>query len=66
MARVCDLCGKGSMPGHNVSHAKNRSKRRWYPNLHKVRVEVEGQIKTLKICTRCLKSDRVKKAPRFS
>lgn len=65
MAQVCEICGKGSISGHKVSRSKNRSKRRWYPNLHKVRVEVDGTVKTMKICTRCLKSDKVKKAPRF-
>jgi large subunit ribosomal protein L28 len=37
MARVCDICGKGPRFGHHVSHANNKTNRRWYPNLQRVR-----------------------------
>ena len=37
MARVCSVCAKGPATGHNVSHANNRTNRRWYPNLQTVR-----------------------------
>ena len=39
MSRQCDICGKGTQTGHNVSHAQNKSKKVWLPNLQKVRVE---------------------------
>ena len=42
MARVCTVCAKGPVTGHNVSHANNRTNRRWYPNLQTVRMLVEG------------------------
>ena len=64
MARVCTVCGKGPVTGNNVSHANNRTKRRWYPNLQTVRVLVEGSPRRVRVCTRCLKSNRVVKAPR--
>jgi large subunit ribosomal protein L28 len=64
MARVCTVCGKGPVTGNNVSHANNRTKRRWYPNLQTVRVLVEGSPKRVRVCTQCLKSNRVVKAPR--
>jgi large subunit ribosomal protein L28 len=64
MARVCSVCAKGPVTGNNVSHANNRSKRRWYPNLQTVRVLVDGSPKRIQVCTQCLKSNRVKKAPR--
>jgi large subunit ribosomal protein L28 len=64
MARVCTMCGKGPVTGNNVSHANNRTKRRWYPNLQSVRVLVEGSPKRVRVCTQCLKSNRVVKAPR--
>ena len=63
MARVCTVCGKGPITGNNVSHANNRTKRRWYPNLQTVRVLVEGAPKRVRVCTQCLKSNRVVKAP---
>ncbi|HBA55268.1 MAG TPA: 50S ribosomal protein L28, partial [Syntrophorhabdus aromaticivorans] len=38
MARVCEICGKGKQVGHNVSHANNKNKREWVPNLQTVRI----------------------------
>ena len=64
MARVCDVCGKGPRFGNHVSHANNKSNRRWYPNLQSVRTVVDGQIKRIRVCTQCIKSNRVAKAPR--
>ena len=63
MAKKCDLCGKGPLVGNNVSHANNKNKRRWLPNLQSVRVKAEnGTSKKLKICTKCLKSGNFIKA----
>jgi large subunit ribosomal protein L28 len=62
MARVCELCGKGPISGHNVSHANNKTPRRWYPNLQRARVVVDGAVRRIRICTRCLKSNKVAKA----
>ncbi len=64
MARVCEVCGKGPVVGNNVSHANNKTKKVWYPNLQKMRVIVDesGTKKRMKVCTRCLRSGFVKKA----
>ena len=62
MSRVCELTGKAVLVGNNVSHANNRTKRRWYPNLQTVRVLVDGAPKRIRVCTQCLKSNRIKKA----
>ncbi|HET9294841.1 MAG TPA: 50S ribosomal protein L28 [Gemmatimonadales bacterium] len=62
MARVCTVCGKGPVTGHNVSHANNRTNRRWYPNLQTVRVLKEGAVRRVRVCTQCIKSNRVTKA----
>jgi large subunit ribosomal protein L28 len=62
MARVCSVCAKGPATGHNVSHANNRTNRRWYPNLQTVRMMVEGAPKRVRVCTRCIKSGKVVKA----
>jgi large subunit ribosomal protein L28 len=64
MARVCDICGKGPRFGNNVSHANNKTGRRWYPNLQPVRALVNGQVRRIRACTACIKSNRVVKAPR--
>jgi len=62
MARTCDICGKGPSVGNNVSHANNRSKRRWRPNLQRVRANVGGTIRRILACTRCIRSGKVLKA----
>ncbi|UCF41673.1 MAG: 50S ribosomal protein L28 [Gemmatimonadota bacterium] len=64
MSRICDICGKGPQFGHNVSHANNKTNRRWYPNLQRVRAVVNGEVKRIRVCTQCIKSGRVQKAPR--
>ena len=62
MARVCEVCGKGPITGHNVSHANNKTLRRWYPNLQRARVVVNGVVRRIRVCTQCIKSNRVAKA----
>jgi large subunit ribosomal protein L28 len=49
------------MFGHNMSHAHNMTKRRFNPNLQQVRARVNGRVKNLKVCTRCLKAGKVEK-----
>lgn len=51
----CFNCGKGVMYGHNVSHAKNRTRKIFKPNLHNARLKVGGVAKTMKLCTKCLR-----------
>ncbi len=64
MSRVCDVCGKGPAVGNNVSHANNKTKKIWYPNLQSLRCldNKTGAVKRMKVCTRCLRSGFVKKA----
>jgi large subunit ribosomal protein L28 len=61
MSRTCDICGKHTITGNTVSHAKNRTRRTWKPNLLKVKTELGGTTVTLKICARCLRSDYITK-----
>lgn len=63
MAKRCDVCGKGPMFGNTISHAHNVSKRVFYPNVHMMRVvEIDGSVARKKVCTKCLKAGKVKKA----
>lgn len=62
MAFKCDICGKGALVGHNVSHANNKTKKRSLPNLQSIRANINGSIKRVRICTRCLKAGKVQKA----
>jgi large subunit ribosomal protein L28 len=61
MAAKCDLCGKGPQFGNNVSHANNKTRRRWNVNLRPVRAKVDGGSKRITVCTSCIKSGRVVK-----
>lgn len=64
MARVCDICGKRPLRGYNVSHAHNRTKKISYPNIQRVRVlEESGRVRRAKVCTRCIRANKVSKAP---
>ncbi len=55
MAMQCELCKKGVMYGHNVSHSKRRTPRIFKPNLHVSRVMVNGKPVKKKLCTKCLR-----------
>jgi large subunit ribosomal protein L28 len=60
----CYVCEKGIAFGNNVSHANNKTRRTWKPNLQVVRVVHEGKITKVKVCTRCLHANKVRRAPR--
>jgi len=63
MASVCQLCGKKPSFGMSVSHSHVRTKRRWNPNIQKVRALVNGSPSRLQVCTSCIKAGRVTKVP---
>jgi large subunit ribosomal protein L28 len=62
MSKVCEICGKKPKVGHNVSHAHNVTKRRFNPNLQRVRALQNGQVRKMMVCTRCIKAGNVVKA----
>ena len=55
MAYKCAICGKGVMYGHNVSHAKNRTRRRFRPNLRYGNIRLNGESTRVRLCMKCLK-----------
>jgi large subunit ribosomal protein L28 len=59
--RHCAICGKQPSVGNNVSHANNKTKRRWEPNLQEVRAKVGGSVARIRVCTRCIRSGKVQK-----
>ena len=63
MSRICEICGKKPLTGNNVSHAHNLTKRRFNPNLQRVRAVLNGRTKKIMVCTSCIKSGNVIKAP---
>jgi large subunit ribosomal protein L28 len=62
MAKQCAVCGKSPVVGRQHSHANNVSARRFEPNLQAVRAMINGGVKRIKVCTRCLRSNKVIKA----
>lgn len=62
MAKVCHSCGKGPAFGNSRSHSMVATKRRFNPNLQKVRALVGGSPQRVYACTRCLKAGKVTKA----
>ena len=64
MAANCDVCGKKPSFGHSISHSHRRTKRRWNPNIQRVKALVgEAGVtpKRLNVCTSCLKAGKVQK-----
>lgn len=64
MARICYVCGKGPSTGNRVSHANNKTKRRWLPNLQTARIlDKDGERRRVRVCTSCISAGKVTKAP---
>ena len=62
MPRVCHSCAKGPSFGNSRSHSMVATRRRWEPNLQKVRIDDHGTPRRVYVCTRCLKAGKVTKA----
>lgn len=62
MARRCEICGKGPTFGRNVSHAHNVTRRRFQANIQRVRAVVNGGVRRIRVCTRCIRSNKIVKA----
>ncbi len=58
----CEVCGKGVTFGHNVSHSNRKTNRAWKPNIRRVKAVVNGEHKTVYVCSRCLRSGKVTRA----
>jgi len=62
MARQCVICGKGPRTGNRVSHANNKSRRRFEPNLQSVRARIDGTVRRVRVCASCIRAGKVEKA----
>ena len=62
MGKFCEVCAKGTISGHNVSHSNRKTNRIWAPNVQRVCVVVDGTAKRMNVCTRCLRSGNVQRA----
>jgi len=59
---ICEVCGKRRMVGHKISHSNIKTKKRQYGNVQKVRATVNGTVKRVQVCTRCIRSGKITKA----
>jgi len=62
MANLCEICSKAPSSGNNVSHSHLKTKRTWKPNIQRVKAIVNGEVKRVNTCTRCLRSGKVQRA----
>ena len=62
MGKYCEVCGKGTMSGNNVSHSNRKTRTSWAPNIQKIRVMWNGSPKNMSVCTRCMRSGKVQRA----
>jgi large subunit ribosomal protein L28 len=62
MAKQCEICGKTGVVGRSLSHAHNVTARRFEANLQRVRAVVHDGVRRIRVCTRCIKSNRIVKA----
>lgn len=63
MAYTCEICGKNRQKAHLVSHSNIKTRKWQEPNLQLVRVIEGGRIRRIRVCTRCIRSGRIVKAP---
>ena len=61
MSRVCTLCGKRPQTGNQISDSDQHTKRRWLPNLQRVRAQTEEGPRRIRVCTSCIRSGKVTK-----
>lgn len=64
MARACDICGKGPSFGNQVSHSNIKTRKKWSANVQTVRAKTPEGVKRVRVCTNCIRSGRIEKAPR--
>jgi large subunit ribosomal protein L28 len=59
MSQVCSVCGKHPSAGRNVSHSHRVTNRIIRPNIQTVRAVVDGTVKKVNVCTKCMKAGKV-------
>lgn len=59
MARECEFCGKKPITGNRVSHSNIKTRTRWEPNLKRMKAVIDGATRTIRSCTRCIRSGKI-------
>jgi large subunit ribosomal protein L28 len=63
MSKQCEICGKATVTGRQLSHAHNVTPRTFEPNLRRVKALIDGAVRTVRVCARCLRSGRIQRPP---
>ncbi len=62
MAKICVICNKSKATGFQISHSNIKTKRKWRPNIQKIKIMLDGSPKRVNVCSRCIKSGKVQRA----
>ncbi len=62
MAKICVVCNKSKDSGFQISHSNVKTKRRWRPNIQRIKIMLGGSPRRVNVCTRCIKAGKVKRA----
>ncbi len=62
MAKICVVCNKSKASGFQISHSNIKTKRRWRPNIQRIKIMLDGTPRRVNVCTRCIKGGKVKRA----
>lgn len=62
MSRKCEICGKGQVSGNAVSHSMVHTRRKWNANIQTVKIDDNGTVRRAKVCTRCIRSNKIQRA----
>jgi len=62
MAKFCEVCGKGTISGHSITHSDRKIKRTWKPNVRTITVMEDGRALRKTVCTRCIRAGKIQRA----
>lgn len=62
MSRECEICGKKPLKSASLTFSHKQNVKRQAPNLQSIKANINGTVKTIKVCTSCLKANKVQKA----
>ncbi len=62
MAKICVVCKKSKDTGFQISHSNIKTKRKWRPNIQRIKILLSGSPRRVNVCTRCIKSGKIKRA----
>ncbi|HAS92471.1 MAG TPA: 50S ribosomal protein L28 [Sedimentibacter sp.] len=62
MAKFCEVCGKGTISGHSITHSDRKINRTWKPNVRTITVMEDGRALRKTVCTRCIRAGKIQRA----